>query len=330
MNDEARLLSAVEEIWGLRVRGVREMRGGEAASAYLLESGSDRYFLKVYDDGSRMGSQASGRLNRVLPLMRALAERVICPAPVEVRDGRLFVMWEDRTLVLFEWIEGVSLDPMRPLAPTVRRSLARTIARVHSITAEIPFSDREDFHVPFRVDLCECLDDPGRLAALLEPRAVEIREVLDRLDELGHRFRSEEHPRVLTHGDLHGGNLIVLDDAISVVDWDDALLAGVCLGVRGAIGSTYNFAAPLYSQIFDAFDNDNFVAARACQAKSVAMVGVLNGFGSYLSAAKAAMAFVGIDCGPPRLPLPPLSETAKERLHSELEQVGLFDLLQVA
>ena len=55
MNHEARLLSAVEEIWGLRVRGVREIRGGEAASAYLLESGSDRYFLKVYHDLTVIG-----------------------------------------------------------------------------------------------------------------------------------------------------------------------------------------------------------------------------------------------------------------------------------
>ena len=30
---------------------------------------------------------------------------------------------------------------------------------------------------------------------------------------------------------------------------DECLLAGLCLGIRGAVGSTYNFAAPVYRRL---------------------------------------------------------------------------------
>ena len=225
MNDEERLLSTVEKAWGLRVRSIREMPGGETTTAYGLEAGSDLYFLEVYDR-SRVGARARGRLERVLPLMRALAERGICPAPVEARDGRLFHAWEDRALVLFEWIDGSSQDPMRPLSPEVWRLLARTIARVHRSTPEIEFAPAEKFDVSFRTDLRDRLDSPGPLRDLLDPRADEIRDVLAVLDDLGARLRVEDPRRVLTHGDLHGGNLVLSgDDRLYVLDWDDALLA---------------------------------------------------------------------------------------------------------
>ena len=35
---------------------------------------------------------------------------------------------------------------------------------------------------------------------------------------------------------------------------DECLLAGLCLGIRGAVGSTYNFAAPVYQRLMKAFD----------------------------------------------------------------------------
>ena len=207
MNDEERLLSTVERSWGLRVRSTREALGGEATTAYVLEAGSDLYFLRVYDR-SRGGARSRGRLDRVLPLMRALAERGICPAPIEADDGRLFQVWEGRALVLFEWMEGDSLDPMRALRPDIWRRLAPTIGRVHRSTPEIEFAAAEKFDVPFRTDLRDCLGSPGPFRDLLHPRADEIRDVLALLDDLGARARLEGPRRVLTHGDLHGGNRV--------------------------------------------------------------------------------------------------------------------------
>ena len=42
---------------------------------------------------------------------------------------------------------------------------------------------------------------------------------------------------------------------------DETLLAGVCLGVRGAVGCTYNFAAGHYQHMIRAFDAGDVAAA---------------------------------------------------------------------
>src|SRR5690606_18217671 len=53
---------------------------------------------------------------------------------------------------------------------------------------------------------------------------------------------------------------------------DECLLAGLALGATGAVGSTYNFAAPIYTQIIQAFEALDFARARILQKQSVDLV----------------------------------------------------------
>jgi len=72
--------------------------------------------------------------------------------------------------------------------------------------------------------------------------------------------------------------------------------------VHGAVGSTYNFAAPLYLRIMDAFTRGDLETARQAQLQSVRMIRVLQEFG-FSRASKAMMGLMGVDCGPVRSPL---------------------------
>lgn len=98
---------------------------------------------------------------------------------------------------------------------------------------------------------------------------------------------------------------------------DEMLLSAVVVGATGAVGSTYNFAAPLYLEMINAYKAGELERARRLQAHAVRMVEV---FGRYrgLPAIKATMKLVGIDCGPNRLPLRTLSADEFERMRSEL------------
>ncbi len=100
---------------------------------------------------------------------------------------------------------------------------------------------------------------------------------------------------------------------------DEALLAGLTFGLQGAVGSTYNFAAPLYLDIIQAFAAKDFETARRLQQKSVAMVRVLFRYGG-MRAGKAMMGLMGIDCGPVRSPQKPL--TAEEIQQMKATYVG--------
>lgn len=105
---------------------------------------------------------------------------------------------------------------------------------------------------------------------------------------------------------------------------DEILVAGMSMGAKGAIGSTYNFAAPIYHRIIAAFDRGDLIAAQVEQARANAMIDVLIRYGG-LTAGKAIMRLIGLDCGPVRLPLSDLSPAQQEALRRDLEGVGFFD-----
>lgn len=105
---------------------------------------------------------------------------------------------------------------------------------------------------------------------------------------------------------------------------DQWLLAALALGAQGAVGSTYNFAAPVYQRMLRAFAAGNLEAARAEQFRSVRLIQLLSSHG-YMGAAKATMALLGVDVGPARLPNGSLAPASVERLRRELEALGFFD-----
>lgn len=104
---------------------------------------------------------------------------------------------------------------------------------------------------------------------------------------------------------------------------DETLLAGLALGARAAVGSTYNFAAPLYLRLMEALAAGEMGAARDLQRTSRQMIAALRGVsGSFLPAAKAVMAMVGVDCGAVRPPLPALAPEQVETARKGLERLG--------
>jgi N-acetylneuraminate lyase len=110
---------------------------------------------------------------------------------------------------------------------------------------------------------------------------------------------------------------------------DPSLLAGIALGAAGAVGSTYNFAAPLYHRILRAVAADDWQAARMEQARSVAMVRAIQKF-DLLAALKYTMRLVGIDCGPVRPPVRNLTAADQAALRLELQQTGALNFFDDA
>ena len=105
---------------------------------------------------------------------------------------------------------------------------------------------------------------------------------------------------------------------------DEILLTGLALGARAAVGSSYNFAGPLYCRLMDAFAQGDLNEARRLQAIGRRAIQIIGEYGG-LSAAKSVMKLVDIDCGPPRWPLTPPTESQQRALGDRLRQLGLFE-----
>ncbi len=99
---------------------------------------------------------------------------------------------------------------------------------------------------------------------------------------------------------------------------DEMLIAALAAGAKGAVGSTYNIAAPLYHEIIRAFNAGEIEKARELQLVSVRLVEVAKQYRP-LPALKAMMEIACADCGPTRLPLVAMSRKERDQMKTELE-----------
>lgn len=108
---------------------------------------------------------------------------------------------------------------------------------------------------------------------------------------------------------------------------DEIMLSALVLGARGAVGSSFNFAAPIYNRLIAAFQSGDLATARKEQWRSVRLIKLLASYG-YMGAAKATMRMLGVDVGPARLPNGTLSPEQVTKLRAELETLGFFGWIQ--
>ena len=113
------------------------------------------------------------------------------------------------------------------------------------------------------------------------------------------------------------------------VPWgsDESLLAALVMGGRTAVGSTYNFAAPIYHRLVAAFFRGDLETARLEQFRSAQTVQTLMRHG-FMGAAKALMRHLGIAVGTTRLPLANPTPAQEAALIGELGRLGFFDWIR--
>ncbi|MDQ3276906.1 MAG: dihydrodipicolinate synthase family protein [Bacteroidota bacterium] len=109
--------------------------------------------------------------------------------------------------------------------------------------------------------------------------------------------------------------------------YDELLLPALSVGARGAIGSTYTFAAPIYLEVVEHFRKGRIEAAQEAQYKAVKMIQCLGKY-SPIPTQKAILKLMGTDLGPCRLPLNTLSAAQVSDLRSMLEEKGFFETME--
>jgi N-acetylneuraminate lyase len=106
--------------------------------------------------------------------------------------------------------------------------------------------------------------------------------------------------------------------------FDEMLLAGLAMGAQAGIGSTYNFGAPIYHQVIEAFQKGDLEAARLHQSRSQAFIRVIAKYG-IRAAQKPVMGMLGVDAGPTRIPVKATTPQNIALLKADLEELGFFD-----
>jgi N-acetylneuraminate lyase len=107
--------------------------------------------------------------------------------------------------------------------------------------------------------------------------------------------------------------------------FDEELLCGLIMGSYAAVGSTFNYLAPLYRKLMDVFFKGDLETARVLQYQAIKFVDILIRYGGGVIGGKPVMKFIGLDCGPLRSPAKNLTIKELELYEKELEKIGFFD-----
>lgn len=102
---------------------------------------------------------------------------------------------------------------------------------------------------------------------------------------------------------------------------DENMLPALSLGAKAAVGSTFNYAAPLYYNLIDAFSSGDLQKAQLLQQQSIDMIRLLGKYGG-IATGKAYMKLIGLDCGEFRLPVKNMSSADFELFKKDVEQLG--------
>jgi N-acetylneuraminate lyase len=108
---------------------------------------------------------------------------------------------------------------------------------------------------------------------------------------------------------------------------DEALLAALAVGGRNAIGTSYNYAAPVFHRMVRAAQSGDWALARQEQFRIAQLIHLFVRYG-VLAATKVLMRMLGVEVGPARPPHENLSTEQQVIFRRELEQLGFFDWIR--
>ena len=101
---------------------------------------------------------------------------------------------------------------------------------------------------------------------------------------------------------------------------DEFFAGALALGAECFIGSTYNYMAPTYLEVWEAFRRGDMAGVDRGMRKACLGVDILVKHGG-VAAGKAMMLAHGVDCGDPRPPLDRLDDATKRRIVEEFRRI---------
>lgn len=200
----------------------------------------------------------------------------------------------------------IGMDAIALLAPyyfkpSVAGQLAEFVARVAETVPQLPVYF---YHIPVLTSCYVSMYDFLKEAASAIPNLAGI------------KYTHEDFMDFLSCVNFMDGKYDML--------WgrDENLLSALVLGTRSGVGSTFNYAAPLYYKMIEAFDRGDLVLARQLQQKSIDMIRLLGKYGG-IATGKAFMRYVGFECGEFRSPIKNMSRDDYQRFTEDVKALEL-------
>ena len=196
-------------------------------------------------------------------------------------------------------LDAVSFTSPFYFKPANAETLAQCCAEIAAVVPDMPFYY---YHIP-----------------VLTGVGIPMYELLNAVDGkvpnfAGIKYTHEDFMDFLSCSNFQNGKYDML--------WgrDENMLPALAVGAKAAVGSTFNYAAPLYYNLIDAFNNGEMEKAQSLQQESIDMIRLLGKYGG-IATGKAYMKLIGLDCGEFRLPVKNMSNENFELFKKEVGQL---------
>lgn len=107
-------------------------------------------------------------------------------------------------------------------------------------------------------------------------------------------------------------------DKVVFNGFDELLLSGLSMGADGGIGSTYNFCAEKYVEMYKCFKEGNLARCQELQKEVNEIIDVLCKVGVF-AGEKEILEMMGMEFGKPRAPFKGLNDEQRAMLRSKVE-----------
>jgi spectinomycin phosphotransferase len=241
-----RLHEALAAGWGVRAAALEYVPAGAGSHHWKLTGENGEPHFVTVDDLDEKNWLGDGRdavftgLGHALGTAAALRREAgleFVVAPVPGLDGDLVRRLDDKqTVSVFPFLAGLSY-PYGSYGDSLLRDQALDmVATLHR--SALPPGATVPAHVPGfggRDDLEAFLADPGRpwndgpfggaVRGMLAPCAAELSRLLAAFDRLVESTAAARASPVITHGEPHPGNLMLVEGTLRLIDWDTTALA---------------------------------------------------------------------------------------------------------
>jgi Phosphotransferase enzyme family len=239
------LASHLVELWGLAADAVEYLAVGFGSHHWLVIEDERRWFVTVDDLDAKKHSvddrrdAVFQRLRAALSAARVAADRGLdfVVAPIRAADDDVVGRIDDRyAAAVYPFLDGTTYryGDFRTVAH--RDAVLGMVARLHDVADPATTGAlSDDLVIPRREDLSVAIgalgerwdSGPyGELArALLDRHASGVERLLQHYDRIAAGPAQRPERMVLTHGEPHPANTVMIDGDWQLVDWDTTMIA---------------------------------------------------------------------------------------------------------
>lgn len=247
---EQEVINLLKMYYGIDITSAQLILGGADinAFAYKADAKSNSYFVKF-----KHGDHDEINLEIIRLLHAAGIKEIIFP--ILTLEKKLFQQLNNYKIIVYPFIHGAN-GFTQNLSEEQWKHLGKTVNKIHNISvpADIQKKLRKETYSSKWRDMVRTFyskiepvtsDDQitKDFKLFFKKNINAIHRLVDTADELTKKIKPEFEKYVLCHSDIHAGNVLITNNEIYIIDWDEPMLAPKerdLMFIGGGVGNIWN------------------------------------------------------------------------------------------